>query len=116
MNFSERLLFLLKQNKISANKLTVDLSLSKSAVYEWTKRGCAPNITTLNAIADYFDVSTDFLLCHKDTKKSVTDKDDGLIEENPRVAEIKQAVSQMDDEQINRFYEIYRAVFGQQGK
>lgn len=57
MAFSDRLSSLMKEKKVSKNKLALDLGLNKSSVYYWEQRGNAPDGETLNKIADYFDVS-----------------------------------------------------------
>ncbi len=53
---------LLKNKKISRNKLLSDLNLGKNSFVNWEKRGNIPNGNTLQRIADYFDVSVDYLL------------------------------------------------------
>ncbi|KRL84031.1 helix-turn-helix domain-containing protein [Ligilactobacillus apodemi] len=45
-----------------------DLGLSKNYLYKWKKS--APNSTKLIEVADYFNVSTDYLLGRKKTKDS----------------------------------------------
>ena len=52
---------LCKKNKVTAYKACTDIGLNRSAVAKW-KKGATPNGTTLAKIADYFGVSTDFLL------------------------------------------------------
>ena len=47
---------------ISNNKLLTDLGLNKSSILNWEKRGTIPSGETLQKIADYFDVSVDYLL------------------------------------------------------
>lgn len=45
----------------SPNAVAADLKLSSGSVTAW-KNGATPRITTLKKIADYFSVSTDYLL------------------------------------------------------
>lgn len=45
-----------------------DLGLSKNYLYKWKKS--APNSTKLIEVADYFNVSTDYLLGRSEEKKS----------------------------------------------
>ncbi|MCM1324965.1 MAG: helix-turn-helix domain-containing protein [Acetobacter sp.] len=60
MKFYDRFDKLLKENKMTYYRLkkTIDLPHSN---YDW-KRGALPNLSNLIAIADYFCVSTDYLL------------------------------------------------------
>lgn len=80
MAFSDRLSSLMKEKKVSKNKLALDLGLNKSSVYYWEQRGNAPDGEALNKLADYFNVSTDYLLGKTDIKKAAIGEDDGLSE------------------------------------
>lgn len=62
MNFVERLQSLVEQKGITRNKLLVDLNLGKNSFINWENRGTIPNGETLSKIAQYFDVSIDYLL------------------------------------------------------
>lgn len=59
--FIERLEELMKTKEITEYKLTQELKLSKSAVWNW-KQGCQPTADKIIKLADYFEVSTDYLL------------------------------------------------------
>lgn len=60
--FIERTLELIKEKQISKNKLLTDLNLSKNSFVDWQNRGTIPSAETVIKIADYFDVSVDYLL------------------------------------------------------
>lgn len=60
--FIDILFTLLKERKITKNRLLNDLGLNKSSILNWEKRGTVPNGETLQKIADYFGVSVDYLL------------------------------------------------------
>ncbi len=47
---------------VSCKKAVTDIGLSNSLATKWKKTGATPQGETLNRIADYFGVSTDFLL------------------------------------------------------
>ena len=59
--FYERLNTICNENNITVTKLLKDLNLSTSKGTAW-KNGSIPNGDTLSKIADYFDVSVDYLL------------------------------------------------------
>ncbi|WOC33022.1 MULTISPECIES: helix-turn-helix domain-containing protein [Caproicibacterium] len=61
---------------ISAYKLSEQIGLNRSAVAKW-KKGATPNGATLNKIADYFDVSIDYLLGDRETKSPTSDSGSG---------------------------------------
>lgn len=62
----DRILSLLNTYNISAFKLTKDLNLSNSAITDWKKGKAKPSVDALIKIADYFNVSTDYLLGRAD--------------------------------------------------
>ena len=56
-----RILALLKENGITAKKLTSDLEISNSSVSDW-KKGSKPSCDVVVKLAKYFGVSTDYIL------------------------------------------------------
>lgn len=58
----ERILELIKKFGITNNKLLSDLKLPISAISEWKKGKAKPSVDALVKIADYFNVSVDYLL------------------------------------------------------
>jgi len=69
MTFSDRLLELIAGKHITKNKLMTDLNYNKSSVLNWTQRGNIPSGDILQTLADYFNVSVDYLLGGDDNKK-----------------------------------------------
>ena len=62
----DRILALLKENGITAKKLTSDLEISNSSVFrssvsDW-KKGSKPSCDVVVKLAKYFGVSTDYIL------------------------------------------------------
>lgn len=53
---------LCKKNRISCKKAAEDIGLSNSITTKWKKTGATPSGDTLQKIALYFNVSTDYLL------------------------------------------------------
>lgn len=64
--FLERTLELIERDKISKNKLLMDLGLGKNSFVNWSERGTVPSAETIEKIADYFGVTTDYLLGRTD--------------------------------------------------
>lgn len=75
MAFSDRLLDLLNENKITAKQLTDDLHLAKNSVTYWKQNGNIPKPKTLKAIAEYFGCSVEYLL-GSENKKEPTIQDE----------------------------------------
>lgn len=67
--FSDILESLLYEKGITASKMLSDLGLNKSSVLNWKTRGTIPSGSVLQKIADYFNVSVDYLLGNDEMKK-----------------------------------------------
>lgn len=59
--FYERLRFIMEEKGISRYKLVKDLSIYDSYFTNW-KQGKNPNILTLIMLADYFNITVDYLI------------------------------------------------------
>lgn len=57
---------LLQKHHISANRMMSDLGFGNSTFTVWKKRGTTPSSEALAKIADYFNVSVDYLLGRAD--------------------------------------------------
>lgn len=63
----ERIKGLCKERNIALRKLEQEIGVSNGAISKWNKS--SPSIETLNKVADYFGVSTDYLLGKTDQKE-----------------------------------------------
>lgn len=70
------------EKDVSQRELALALGLSPNTLSQYENRKRDPNITTLGSIADYFDVTTDYLL-GRDEKKPTPEVEDG--QERPPV-------------------------------
>ncbi|WP_270344600.1 helix-turn-helix domain-containing protein [Enterococcus thailandicus] len=77
MTTFERVKMLADKRKISIVELEEKLNFSKNSLYAWKKS--KPSIDKLNAVADYFNVSTDYLLGRTD------DPNAGVTPENRKL-------------------------------
>lgn len=64
--FSERIKQLRSTNKISSQKLADTIGISRPAISQFENAANAPSVDTLCALADYFDVSIDYLVGRTD--------------------------------------------------
>ena len=60
--FVDRLNKLIEENKITKYRLAKEIGVSKQAVLWWCDGVNEPKISYLRKIAEYFDVSCDYLL------------------------------------------------------
>lgn len=63
---TSRIKDLCKSNNITINHLIDECKLTKSFIYDIEKRNICPSAERIVRIADYFDVSTDYILCRTD--------------------------------------------------
>ena len=77
MCFLDRLLKLINETKITKNKLLTDLSLSKNSFVDWSNRGTVPNGDVLSKIADYLNISVDYLLGRTDYPYTIQADENG---------------------------------------
>ena len=68
MNFWERFYQLCEENGTKPNPVCKELGFSSSTATHW-KHGQLPGLASLEKVADYFDVSVDYLSGKSDTKK-----------------------------------------------
>ncbi|MFJ7920517.1 helix-turn-helix domain-containing protein [Lysinibacillus fusiformis] len=68
MNFGERLRFLRKELDYSLRKMADELEISFSALGKYERNEHQPDFDTLEKLADYFDVSIDWLLARTDLR------------------------------------------------
>lgn len=81
MTTFDRVKKLCEEQKISIVELEEKLNFSRNSLYSWKKNN--PSSDKLEKVADYFDVSTDYLLGRTDKKRyyDLTDKDERDIQE-----------------------------------
>lgn len=64
---------------VSPKRATEEIGLSNSITTKWKKTGATPKGETLSKIADYFGVTTDYLLTGEETKKAPTQEGERKI-------------------------------------
>lgn len=93
---------LANQKHISLAELERTLSFSNGIISTW-KNG-KPSIDKVEKVADYFGVSTDYLLGR--------DKDDEADSETPEYRAIQRNAKQLDPSDQKKLLEIMKAAFG----
>ena len=71
-----RILKLIKENGITAKKITSDLEISSSSISDWKKGKGKPSAETIIKLANYFNVSTDYILLGENKNTSIISKND----------------------------------------
>lgn len=71
MSFSERLEGLLKERKVTWKEVYTALHIGKNQKKYWADNDIVPELETLLKLAEYFDVSADYLRGIDDLKKNI---------------------------------------------
>ena len=69
---------LCKQINKSPSGAAIEMGLNKSTVSVWKRKGVTPTGDTLQKVADYFNVSVDYLLEKEETSPAELTEDDEL--------------------------------------
>lgn len=67
--FYDVFIALCEKKGVSPNKALVDCAISRTSTAKW-REGAIPRGITLQKLADYFNVTTDYLLTGEETKKA----------------------------------------------
>lgn len=76
--FFKQLEHLCKMNKVSISTVINNLGMSKGSITSW-RNGVIPNGDTIIKIAEYFNVSTDYLLTGKISNADLSNQEQELI-------------------------------------
>lgn len=81
MGFSERLRTLRKNKKLSQGELARILDIDRTSIvhYESSKSNRIPRPDTMQQIADFFDVSIDYLLARTSNNEEITQDEEYFI-------------------------------------
>ncbi len=63
---AERIKLLCKKNKIAAKKMLEDVEINRNFLYDVGKRETKPTVDKIEKIADYLNVSVDYILGRTD--------------------------------------------------
>lgn len=74
-----RILDLMKKNNINAKTLITETGLSNGAITDWKKGRAKPSTDAVAKIADYFNVSTDYIILGKDNLNSLSSREVELL-------------------------------------
>ncbi|EAC4184113.1 XRE family transcriptional regulator [Listeria monocytogenes] len=83
MTLVERIKKLCQEQKITLAELERKTKLSNGTVRRWDEK--TPGIDKLQIVADYFNVSTDYLLNRTDIRNHNTDETQQLLKGHPEV-------------------------------
>lgn len=88
--FYDLFVALCEKNNIKPSRAAEDIGISRATVSAWKKFGYAPRDDVKQKIADYFNVSLDFLSGREETKKGLAEAEP---KEQPDEDDIRYALS-----------------------
>lgn len=104
--FFERFKELCEEKQMTVTGFLKKMDWSTSKVTYW--KTSPPSVDTINKIADYFNVSTDYLLGKIDIKKPVTTDDDGLSELDLKIINDFQKLTPEGQKQVLAFLDFVK--------
>lgn len=81
MEFKDVIKQLRKEKKLKQSDLAEIFNVDRTAVGKWEQGKNKPNADTLLVIADYFGVSTDYLLGKSDVREELPNKKESINDE-----------------------------------
>lgn len=93
MDIGHKILMLRKQKNITQEKLAAEMGVSIAAVSKWETGNSMPDIVTLCALADFFEVTTDELLGRNKMEEFVICDDVQVVREALRSIIVKEGYS-----------------------
>lgn len=106
MTFWERLKSLMDEKQITAKQITQELHISKNSFTYWKQNGNIPRGDILEALANYFECSIDYLLCKTDIKKEQTALNEQPVsEEYKKLIELSSTLSEDEIRQVRQYVE-----------
>ena len=79
MNFYDLFINMCIQKNVKPSVAANEIGISKSNVSNWKRRNTFPTDSNLKKIADYFDVSVDYLLGNEPKESPAADSDEALM-------------------------------------
>lgn len=87
---------LIKENNKTAKQVLEDIGLQKNALSEWKNGRIKPSALTIIEIANYFGVTTDYLLGRTDIETaSLSEQDKKLLKAYHEKTEMQEAVNRL---------------------
>lgn len=101
--FSKRIKELREKKRLSMEQLAKELGITKSRVNMWENNGTIPRGDVLIQLAQYFNVTTDYLLGNDDlTEVSLT---------NAKLNSLQRNLGKLNEEELSKAEGMLKAVF-----
>lgn len=95
-NTVQKIIELLEEKGVSAAKMSRDLGFSNAIFYQWKKGLQKPSAEKIAKMADYFGVSTDYLLGNEEKKEAPALNDEDRRDIAARLKELRDDLTKAD--------------------
>ena len=104
--------YLCERKGVSPNKALTDCGISRTSTAKW-REGAIPRGVTLQKLADYFGVTTDYLLTGEETKKAPTQAGEREIDDRQMKAAFLGGLADgLSAEEIDEYWDDARDYIG----
>lgn len=80
MTISERVLILIKNAGMTDIAISKEIGLTRGVITQWKQKKQNPSLEAVSKMAEYFDVSTDYIIFGKKTNNDLTEEENELLE------------------------------------
>lgn len=98
---------LANEQKISISELERKLGMGRNSLYRWKTQ--TPSSDTLQKVADYFNVSIDYLLGR--TSEKYINSQQNLEDDEPEIRILQRAAQEMSPEQRKKALRLWQVAF-----
>ena len=103
MNLLERIKKLCNQRGISVYQLEEKIDIGRNTIYQWNKR--TPSTEKIQKVADYFNVSTDYLLGRTENPNPLETEDKNIPPEYFAIQRKSKKLNQKDQQRLLKIME-----------
>lgn len=118
MTFQQRLTELLKDNQINYRTVAVKTDIPVTTLSNYINRGSSPSITQLSILADFFEVSVDYLIGRSDDFGNITVAANGaeLQHDEQRLLTAYRSLNKIEQEKLIDDAEFYAKRYNSETK
>ena len=106
-----RLEILLKENKITAYRLAKNTNINTATFSEWKKGTYTPKTDKLQKIADYFNVSLDWLLGNTDIRDAISKNNDEAPAKSPEIVRLIKVAEKLPAKELELLTELMELMY-----
>lgn len=108
MTLGEKIALLRSQKKLTQERLAQALGISRASLAKYETNKNEPDLDTIRKIANFFDVSIDYLLDNTTSKKQSVDIKEALEDKNKKATWGGKELTDEQREKLKRIFAVIR--------